>query len=352
MTAPLLEVAGLSKTFGGGRQLLGRARAVPAVDGVSFEVAAGETFGLVGESGSGKSTTARLILRLLEADAGTVRFEGDDVLSLRREGLKRFRRAAQIVFQDPYSSLDPMWTVLDIVAEPLRTHGAAGDPAALRQEVVALLDRVGLDAGVADRYANELSGGQRQRVAIARAVALHPKLIVCDEPVSALDVSTQAQIVSLLADLQLDEDLAYVFISHDLALVRQISQRIAVMLRGRLVEVGPADTVYHAPAHPYTQALVAAVPVADPDRQRQRRLSQTVVAEDGGPGAATRGPVPGCPFQHRCPAVMDICRTVDPPMISVALGHRAACHLRAATRSTAPAALATLHSDNHGGTRP
>ncbi|MGH9226760.1 MAG: ABC transporter ATP-binding protein [Acidimicrobiales bacterium] len=328
---PLLQVEGLTKAFRTGYGFLGGRARMVAVDRVSFDVEAGETFGLVGESGSGKTTAARMILRLLAPDAGSIRLGGVDALSLRGDALKRFRRSVQIVFQDPYSSLDPTWSIFDSVAEPLRAHGIVSGTGALGREVATLLGRVGLDAKVSERYPRELSGGQRQRVAMARALALRPQLLVCDEPVSALDVSTQAQLVSLLAGLQAELGLAVLFIAHDLLLIRQISRRIAVMLFGRLVEVGPADEVYHRPAHPYTQALISAVPVADPIRQRQRR--RVTLAGDAGSRPAT---AQGCPFQHRCPAVMDVCRVEDPPLLTIGPGRQAACH----ALTTAPVATA------------
>lgn len=329
---PLLVVEGLTKSFRAHGDMPGRRRRTVAVDNVSFGVEAGETFGLVGESGSGKTTLARMVMRLLPPDAGSVRLAGTDILSLRGPALKELRRSMQVVFQDPYSSLDPTWPVFDVVAEPLRAHGLAPGPAALGREVGALLDRVGLDATVAAHYPRQLSGGQRQRVAMARALALRPRVLVCDEPVSALDVSTQAQLVSLLADLQAELGLSVLFIAHDLLLVRQISRHIAVMFLGRLVESGPADDVYHRPAHPYTRALISAVPVADPERQRRRRR-----AGAGAPDPGTRPAAgAGCPFQHRCPEVMDVCRVEDPPLLTISPGRQAACHaLRPAPLSTA-----------------
>ena len=340
-TTPLLEVRGLTKSFRTGGDLIGRRRRLAAVEDVSFDVEAGETFGLVGESGSGKTTAARLILRLLPPDSGSVRLGGVETSSLRGQALQQFRRSVQIVFQDPMASLDPTWSVFDIVAEPLRAHRLVQGGAPLAREVVRLLDRVGLDATIAERYPRDLSGGQCQRVGMARALALRPELLVCDEPVSALDVSTQAQLVSLLADLQAELGLAVLFIAHDLLLVRQISRRTAVMLLGRVVEVGPADDVYHRPAHPYTQALVSAVPVADPRRQRQRQR----IVLSGDAGRREKG-APGCPFQTRCPAVMDVCRTVAPPLVTIGAGHQAACHLL----GDAPAPVASNLSIATGGT--
>jgi ABC-type glutathione transport system ATPase component len=264
---PLLRVEGLRKTF----------KDVVAVDGVDFELAAGETLGLVGESGSGKSTTGYCVLRLLEPTAGSVRFQGEELVGLGAQALRARRRDMAIVFQDPYASLDPRMSVRDIVAEPLLVH-RAGSAAERRARVAELLDLVGLPAAVAERRPAEFSGGQRQRVGIARALALHPRLLVCDEPVSALDVSIQAQIVNLLRELQRDLGLSYLFISHDLAVVRAMSDRIAVMQYGRLVEHGDAASVYRAPRHAYTRGLLAAVPVADPREMARRRRERAARA--------------------------------------------------------------------------
>jgi oligopeptide transport system ATP-binding protein len=274
MTAvPLLEVANLSKHFAMRRGMLrrGATEYVRAVDDVSFEIRAGETLGLVGESGSGKSTTAYTILQLLEPTSGSVRFQGTELTDLGGAELRRMRREMQIIFQDPYSSLDPRLTVEAIVAEPLEVH-RVGDRASRRRRVRELLDVVGMDPGHVHRYPHEFSGGQRQRIGIARALALHPKLLICDEPVSALDVSIRAQILNLLNDLQESLGLTYLFVAHDLAVVRAMSDRIAVMSRGRIVELGAADDVYTNPRDPYTKALLAAVPVADPRRMRAERV--------------------------------------------------------------------------------
>ncbi|HVA30477.1 MAG TPA: ATP-binding cassette domain-containing protein [Gaiellaceae bacterium] len=269
--APLLEVEGLTKTFRM-RRRLGRRQSdvVRAVDGISFEVHEGETLGLVGESGSGKSTTGYCVLQLLKPTSGSVRFNGRELTGISRAELRATRRELQIVFQDPYSSLDPRLTVEQIVVDPLEVH-RVGDRASRRRRVQELLELVGIEPSHAQRYPHEFSGGQRQRIGIARALALDPKLLVCDEPVSALDVSIQAQILNLLNDLQERLGLAYLFIAHDLAVVRAVSDRIAVMRRGKIVEVGDADEVYARPQHPYTKALLAAVPVADPRRMREER---------------------------------------------------------------------------------
>jgi ABC-type oligopeptide transport system ATPase subunit len=272
---PLLQVSDLTKHFPVKSGLLidRTVDFVRAVDGVSFEIAEGETLGLVGESGSGKSTTGYCILRLLEPTSGSVRFEGRELTSLGREEMRKIRREMQIVFQDPYASLDPRMTVGDIVAEPLVVHGI-GTRRDRRARVRELLDVVGFDPGFINRYPHEFSGGQRQRIGIARALALNPKLIVCDEPVSALDVSIQAQILNLLKDLQDEFGLTYLFIAHDLAVVRAMSDRIAVMNRGKLVELGPAEQVYTAPSEEYTKALLSAVPLPDPRKMQERKVER------------------------------------------------------------------------------
>jgi oligopeptide transport system ATP-binding protein len=268
----LLSVKELSKHFPVKQGLLIERTVdqVKAVDGVSFDIAEGETLGLVGESGSGKSTTGYCILQLIKPTGGSVRFQGQELTTMGREDVRRMRREMQIVFQDPYASLDPRMTVGDIVAEPLQVHGV-GSPKSRRDQVRYLLDVVGFNPNYTNRYPHEFSGGQRQRIGIARALALNPKLIVCDEPVSALDVSIQAQILNLLKDLQKEFQLTYLFIAHDLAVVRSMSDRIAVMNRGRLVEIGPAEEVYTNPKDPYTEALLAAVPVPDPRRMKERK---------------------------------------------------------------------------------
>jgi oligopeptide transport system ATP-binding protein len=268
----LLSVQDLTKHFPVKKGLLieRTVEHVKAVDGVSFDVGEGETLGLVGESGSGKSTTGYCILRLLEPTGGSVRFQGKELTTMGREEVRRMRREMQIVFQDPYASLDPRMTVGDIVAEPLQVHGV-GTPKSRRDQVRYLLDVVGFNPNYTNRYPHEFSGGQRQRIGIARALALNPKLIVCDEPVSALDVSIQAQILNLLKDLQKEFQLTYLFIAHDLAVVRSMSDRIAVMNRGKLVELGPAEEVYTTPKDEYTKALLAAVPVPDPRRMKERK---------------------------------------------------------------------------------
>jgi oligopeptide/dipeptide ABC transporter ATP-binding protein len=316
-TAPLLSVQGLTKHFpsaGGG--------VVKAVDGVSFDLVPGETLAIVGESGCGKSTTGRMLLRLTEPTGGEIRFDGTNLLGLGRRAMRRRRRELQIVFQDPYSSLSPRLKVEDIIAEPLDVHGLCPTSAARRERVVELLRLVGLDAIHLGRHPFEFSGGQRQRIAIARALAPQPRLIVADEPVSALDVSIQSQVVNLMQDLQAQFGIAYVFISHDLAVVRHIANRVAVMYLGRLVELGETDALFSAPHHPYTQALLSAAPIADPGRRRNR-----IVLQGDVPSPAN---VPnGCHFHPRCPIAQPICREVIPHLQKIRDGQSAACHFAA-----------------------
>ncbi|MEP7326483.1 MAG: dipeptide ABC transporter ATP-binding protein [Gemmatimonadota bacterium] len=291
MTAPLLQVNDLVKHY----HSTGLFRAGPvvrAVDGVSFEVGRGETLALVGESGCGKSTVGRTVLRLQEPTAGTVQFDGEPVFELGREPLRRLRRRMQIIFQDPYSSLNPRMTIGKAVAEGIEIHQLARGKA-VRERVAMLLEEVGLDPGYMGRYPHEFSGGQRQRIGIARALAVEPTFLVCDEPVSALDVSVQAQVLNLLMDLQARHGLSYLFIAHDLAVVRQIAHRVAVMYLGRLVETGPTEAVLSDPRHPYTQALLSAVPEPDPAQQRKR-----IILEGDLPSPAN--PPGGCPFHTRC----------------------------------------------------
>ena len=319
MTAPLLEVRDLVTRYQTGGFLRGPRREVFAVNGVSFEIAPGETLGLVGESGSGKSTVGRTVLRLTPAAAGTVRFGGNDVLSIGGADLRALRCRMQIVFQDPYSSLDPRMTLGKAVAEGIEIHRLA--PAvAIPERVARLFEEVGLDQTFMRRYPHECSGGQRQRVGIARALAVNPEFLICDEPVSALDVSVQAQVLNLLGDLQRARGLAYLFIAHDLAVVRQLAHRIAVMYFGRIVELAPAEDVIHRPRHPYTQALLSAVPVPDPARQRARIV---LAGEPPRPSA----PPPGCPFFSRCfhPRRDARCTSELPPLRSVG-DSQVACH--------------------------
>jgi peptide/nickel transport system ATP-binding protein len=314
--APTLEVRDLVKHFpvrGGGGRIV-----VQAVSGVSFELQRGKTLGLVGESGSGKSTVGRCVLRLLEPTSGTVRFEGVDLLGLHNRELRRYRRRMQIVFQDPYASLDPRMNVASIISEPLRIHGVEGDKG---QKVRDLLALVGLNPEHGNRYPHEFSGGQRQRVGIARAIALEPTMLVLDEPVSALDVSIQAGVVNLLEDLQDRLNLTYLIIAHDLSVVRHISDEIAVMYLGKLVERGPAERVYEHPQHPYTQALLSAVPVPEPNIERARTR---IMLEGDVPSPVA--PPSGCRFRTRCWKAQDKCAQEEPALIDRGAGHPVACH--------------------------
>jgi oligopeptide/dipeptide ABC transporter ATP-binding protein len=292
---------------------------VKAVDGISFEIQRGETFGVVGESGCGKTTAGRTILRLLEPDAGEIQFDGVDLLKLNRASLRKKRRHMQIIFQDPFASLNPRMSVRAIVGEPFAIHGLAhGKERDAR--VAELLATVGLDSGVMNRYPHEFSGGQRQRIGIARALALKPKLIVADEPVSALDVSIQAQIVNLLADLQQQFGLTYLFISHSIPVIQHISDRIGVMYLGKLVEVGTSEQVCLAPKHPYTRALLSAVPIPDPAARKQRIILK-------GDVPTPLNPPSGCRFHTRCPIAIDRCKVEEPPLRTLNDGRLAACHL-------------------------
>ncbi len=295
---------------------------VKAVDGVSFAIRRGETLGLVGESGSGKSTTGLAVLRMLTPTAGRIVFEGQDIAPHRGAELLAVRRRMQMVYQDPYGSLNPRMTIRSIVGEPLAVHGMDGDKKATREKVASLIASVGLLPDMADRYPHEFSGGQRQRIGIARALALEPSLLIADEPVSALDVSIQAQVINLFMDLQERLGLTYLFIAHDLAVVRHISTRIAVMYLGRLVEIADRDELYKNPLHPYTEALMAAVPVADPEVEARR--PRTVIS--GEVPSALRPP-PGCAFHTRCPRVMARCKTEQPRLREPAPGRAVACHL-------------------------
>lgn len=295
---------------------------VKAVDGVSFSVKRGETLGVVGESGCGKSTTGLALMHMLKTTGGRIMFEGQDVTSFNRSQVKQFRRRVQMVYQDPYGSLNPRMKVKDIIGEPLEVHGLAKDRAQYDRRVADLLRMVGLLPDMAERYAHEFSGGQRQRIGIARALALEPHLIVCDEPVSALDVSIQAQVINIFKDLQKRLGLTYVFIAHDLAVVRHISDRIAVMYLGRVVEIASRDDLYSNPKHPYTQALLSAVPEANVDAEQQKKR----IVLKGEIPSPLRVPS-GCRFHTRCPAAMDKCRTEDPAMSQHGEGHAVACHL-------------------------
>jgi oligopeptide transport system ATP-binding protein len=298
---------------------------VHAVDGVSFELKRGETLGLVGESGCGKSTTGLAVIRMLEPTAGSIVFEGEDIARFDRDQMRKMRRRMQMVYQDPYGSLNPRMRVRDIVGEPLQVHGLDTDPAQYRDRIASLLAMVGLLPDMADRYPHEFSGGQRQRIGIARALALEPGLIVCDEPVSALDVSIQAQVVNVFMDLQERMGLSYIFVAHDLAVVRHISDRIAVMYLGKIVEIASRDDLYREPLHPYTQALLAAIPVADAAVEAKR---QRLVVTGEVPSALS--PPSGCRFHTRCPHATERCRTEIPELIGSGDGRAVACHLHPA----------------------
>ena len=309
----LVRVRGLVKHF----PVEGSDDVVRAVDGVTFEILEGETLGLVGESGCGKSTVGRCLLRLIEPTAGEIEFDGRDVRALVRRELRELRREMQIIFQDPYASLNPRMKVRDIVGEPLLIHGLKSKEQR-RERVAELLKRVGLDPDYMNRYPHEFSGGQRQRIGIARALALNPKLIVADEPVSALDVSVQAQVVNLLQDLQGEFGLTYLFISHGLAIVEHISTRVAVMYLGRIVEVASAEDLYTQPLHPYTQALLSAIPIPDPTRKRERIILT-------GDVPTPINPPSGCRFRTRCPMAIAECAQVDPDLREISPGHTVAC---------------------------
>ena len=323
--SPLVSAVGLTKTYAisGGAFLRRQSIHLRAVDDVNLDIMPGETLGLVGESGCGKSTLGRTLIRLIEPTDGTILFDGVDIAALDMKAMRPKRRAMQIIFQDPYGALNPRMSVEDIIMEPLLIHGAKPD-GATRALVADMLRLVGLPQRAAKRFPHEFSGGQRQRIGIARALALKPRFVVCDEPVSALDVSVQAQIVNLLQDLQAELGLTYLFIAHDLSVVKHISDRVAVMYLGKIVEIAEKRTIYADPQHPYTQALIAAVPVLRPqDRGRGRR------ARVAGEIPSALNPPAGCHFHTRCPHVMPICRTQEPLLRTTAAGHKMACHLTA-----------------------
>lgn len=320
MQQQLLEVNGLKKYFDIKGGVLGKkVGEVKAVDGISFEVKKGETLGIVGESGCGKSTTGKSILRLIEPTEGEVKFEGKDLLSLGPEDMRKMRRDIQIIFQDPYASLNPRHTVEKIIGEPLLVYGMKSSKER-KARVKELLEVVGLQEHHGSRYPHQFSGGQRQRIGIARALANNPKLIICDEPVSALDVSVQSQILNLMEDLQKEFDLTYIFIAHDLSVVKHISDRIGVMYLGKMVELANKDELYDDPKHPYTQALLSAIPNPDPDEAKERIILR-------GDVPSPSNPPKGCPFNTRCPKVMSICRESTPHFQEIDEEHYVACHL-------------------------
>jgi len=317
MSRAFVEVRNLSKYFP-----VGRNRVLKAVDGISFTVRKGETLGLVGESGCGKSTAGRTVIRLYEPTSGSVVIDGTDVMKLSRSKLKAFRRKMQMIFQDPYASLNPRMTVLDIIGEALDIHGLVKSRAERTRRVEELLELVGLNAQHASRYPHEFSGGQRQRIGITRALAVEPEFIVCDEPISALDVSIQAQIVNLLTDLQKKMGLTYLFVAHDLAMVKYISDRIAVMYLGQIVELASSEDLYDQPQHPYTKALMSAIPIPDPEAEAKK---ERIILQGELPNPIS--PPSGCPFRTRCPFAMERCAQEKPAFREVRPGHWAACHL-------------------------
>jgi oligopeptide transport system ATP-binding protein len=317
---PLLRVNNLKKHFPIKKGMFGKTVGyVKAVDDVSFYVNEGETLGIVGESGCGKSTTGRVLMRLLEPTEGEIEFDGKDLTSLSHEEMRKTRRDIQMVFQDPYASLNPRHTIGKILEEPLIVHGVL-DPKERKSKVREFLEIVGLNAYHASRYPHQFSGGQRQRIGIARALMTNPKLIIADEPVSALDVSIQAQVLNLMQDLQKEFNLTYIFIAHDLGVVRHISDRVAVMYLGKIVELAESEQLYEKPMHPYTQALLSAVPVPDPDYQKEQ-----IIIEGDIPNPAD--PPTGCTFHTRCPFKMDICTKITPRLEEQTTGHSVACHL-------------------------
>lgn len=341
----VVETTGLTKHFPIRRGILGRTFGhVQAVDGVDLRIGPGEAVGLVGESGSGKSTTGRLILRLIDITRGSVKFMGNDITTLRHGEVRPLRRNMSMVFQDPYSSMAPLATIGEAIAEPIRTHTKLRG-SAMHARVDELLRTVRLSPSYRSRYPNEFSGGQLQRIAVARALATQPSLVVLDEPVSSLDVSTKADVINLLVDLQRELGMSYLFIAHDLAVVRHISDRIAVMYLGRIVEQGYAEEVYTNPQHPYTRSLLSAIPIPNPVVQRQR---ERIVLEGDLPSPAN--PPKGCRFHTRCPEVMDICRSVDPPLSITAKGTAVYCHLVSGPTVSTPVSIGSA-AENNGSAR-
>jgi oligopeptide transport system ATP-binding protein len=337
VSAPLLEVRGVKKHFAARKGMFGEAMTVKAVDGVSFSVMPQESFAVVGESGCGKTTLGKLVLALERPTEGEILFEGRDMAKLPSAELRRLRRDMQVIFQDPYSSLNPRMTVEDIITEPWVIHGLHKDPAARAKKLHKLLDDCGIAKSFLTRHPHEFSGGQRQRVGIARALALDPKLVVADEPVSALDVSIQAQILNLLKDLQKEHKLAYLFISHDFSVVRHLCTRIAVMYLGRVVETADSETLFNDPQHPYTEALLSAVPVPDPAiEKRRKRVLLT------GDVPSPLKPPSGCRFHPRCRYLADACRTQDPALTEAKPGHFAACPVQPFKSKRSDAALVAL----------
>ena len=324
MNGPLLQVSGLKKYFPVKKDTyFEKQRYLKAVDGVSFEIFKGETLGLVGESGCGKSTTGKMIVKLLNPSEGKIQYEGEEIFSAAPAKARELRKKVQMIFQDPYSSLDPRMSAGRIIMEPLTVHGVKEGA---KERVLSIMDDVGLLREYYDRYPHEFSGGQRQRIGVARALALNPSLVICDEPVSALDVSIQAQIVNLMQDLQDKYKLTYLFISHDLRIVKHICDRIAVMYLGRIVELAPKDEIFDSPLHPYTRALLSAIPDSDPEQSKE---ALPILGDVASP----IDPPSGCHFHPRCPDCMDICRKSSPVMTESSPGHTVECHLYSAERS-------------------